>query len=246
MNKGLYGLPKGRGMQTGLFSFPKSEFGNVVASPHPPLDDYTAWWDAAHPDSLTLSGTDVTDWLDRSANDNDISGTSRPVYTTRYINQVPGVDFDGSTDRLHRLITVRRPYSLMLVAQTDTLANCTFLGGGGSNEILAITDATGVLRNLSAGGATTSSKAVGIDVPFVAGIACDLATNMRFWVNGSYQIIATAAEQNGTEIAMGSRSSGASAMFNGIMGEMFLFLRELSIGEMQLMEKYLRAKWHLS
>lgn len=116
MNKGCYGIsPLGRGLSGGLFGFPKGEFGDSILR-SPPIDDYTAWWDAAHYESFTLVSGLVSVWADRSANAHDLSQSNaglRPSYSG-------GARLNG--------ITIPRFSSTALdTVALDVVPPCTFI-----------------------------------------------------------------------------------------------------------------------
>jgi len=77
----------------------------------PNISDCTAWFDAADANSITLNGTDVAQWNDKSGNDNHIAqGTAayQPAYqATGWSGADPTIYFNGGNDYL-RAITIGR------------------------------------------------------------------------------------------------------------------------------------------
>lgn len=58
------------------------------------------WFDASDASSLTLSGSDVTTWNDKSPNANHVTeSTNKPSYTATH-NGLGAVTFDGSLEQL--------------------------------------------------------------------------------------------------------------------------------------------------
>lgn len=60
------------------------------------------WWSADRADLISLSGSQVTSWLDIVAGYNMAQGVSsaRPIYSASSFNGSPGVTFDGVDDEL--------------------------------------------------------------------------------------------------------------------------------------------------
>ena len=79
----------------------------IIASSRPavpqPVAGYNLWLDAADTSTISLSGSEVTQWTDKSVNAYAFTqGTSsaRPLSGTRTINGLNVLDFDGSNDFL--------------------------------------------------------------------------------------------------------------------------------------------------
>lgn len=108
--------------------------GNIVAglsgAPKPPfaptdLANLKAWYDASDTTTITVSGTAVTQWNDKSGNAYNLTqGTAakRPQSGTRTQNGKNAIDFDGAGD----------------FVAASTAANWTFLNNsGGSTFFIA-------------------------------------------------------------------------------------------------------------
>jgi hypothetical protein len=75
--------------------------GNLT--PTSPVAGYTAWYDASDTATITLSGSDVTQWNDKSANGYNLAQPSsgfRPQSGTRTINSLNVIDYNSNTDTL--------------------------------------------------------------------------------------------------------------------------------------------------
>ena len=75
----------------------------VPPAPTSPVAGYKAWWDASDTGTITLSGSNVTQWNDKSANGlNLVQATSakQPLSGTRTQNSKNVIDYDGSNDVL--------------------------------------------------------------------------------------------------------------------------------------------------
>jgi hypothetical protein len=137
-----------------------AELLNIVAGtlsvgvppiPTTPVAGYTAWFDAADTGTITVSGSSVTQWNDKSANAYNLTqGTAanRPLSGTRTINSLNVIDFDGTNDSLNG----------------STASNWTFLNNATGNSIFVValsdTNAAAGFVMSTAGG---SSASVGLD-----------------------------------------------------------------------------------
>lgn len=74
-----------------------------LKSPTAPVAGYFAWYDASDTATITLSGSDVTQWNDKSANAYHLSqatSTYRPNSGTRTLNSKNVIDYTSNTDTL--------------------------------------------------------------------------------------------------------------------------------------------------
>lgn len=79
-----------------------------------PVAGYTAWYDASDTSTITLSGSNVTQWNDKSANAYHLTqatGTRQPQSGINTVNGLNAITYDGVNDRL----------------QASTASNWTFL-----------------------------------------------------------------------------------------------------------------------
>jgi hypothetical protein len=79
--------------------------GNTPYVPFTPTDisGIKLWLDAADTSTITLSGSQVTQWNDKSGNNYNFAQSTagnRPLSGTRTINSKNVIDFDGTDDRL--------------------------------------------------------------------------------------------------------------------------------------------------
>lgn len=86
----------------------------MQGTPTSPVAGYVAWYDAADTSTISLSGSDVTQWRDKSANLYHLAQTSssfRPQSGTRTINSKNVIDYNSN---VHTLVA-------------STAANWTFM-----------------------------------------------------------------------------------------------------------------------
>ena len=120
-------------------------------APTTPVAGYRAWYDASDTATITVSGSAVTQWNDKSVNAYNLTqGTAgnRPLSGTRTLNSLNVIDFDGTNDCL----------------VNTTTSNWAFLNNSTGSSIFVVlysdaTSTTGFLASTSTG----SSAAIGID-----------------------------------------------------------------------------------
>jgi hypothetical protein len=74
------------------------------SAPTTPVAGYKAWYDASDTATITVSGSNVTQWNDKSANALNLvqaTSTKQPLSGTRTQNGKNMIDFDGTDDVLY-------------------------------------------------------------------------------------------------------------------------------------------------
>lgn len=118
--------------------------GNLI--PTAPVAGYTAWYDASDTATISLSGSDVTQWNDKSANGYNLAQSSsslRPQSGTRTINSKNVIDYNSNVDTL----------------VASTAANWTFLSNSAGSTVfimisLDVLDNYILLRTMGSSNAT--------------------------------------------------------------------------------------------
>lgn len=112
--------------------------------------DLALWLDAADAGTITLNGSAVSQWRDKSGNNRDVSqptATKQPVYANNILNGLSALSFDGSNDSLFTnaaTITLNQPVHRFIVCKfltktfnsvvfdSDTQSNAFFFYNGES------------------------------------------------------------------------------------------------------------------
>ena len=110
--------------------------GQVLSSSAPwtPADlgaDLSLWLDAEDTASITLNGSNVAQWDDKSGNDRHVSqgsASAQPEFAATGLNSKPTLRFNSPTQGRHLLSSVNFPsmtggVSAIVVAQVDTVDN---------------------------------------------------------------------------------------------------------------------------
>jgi FtsP/CotA-like multicopper oxidase with cupredoxin domain len=226
------------------------------------IPNLTAWFDAAGTATVTTSGTNVTQWADRSGNGNTVAQTNaaaQPAYTSAGINGLGSIVFAGK----NYLVGSNTSFSSSLLNestvfavtnQTNTADSSVMWSGAYLSDPrwnLRLTE-TGVshfdFNNKEAG------RLVGLDKP----------TGPALWTaQGSISGKSQFLRKNGSVIASdagpGASVKGSyplaigatygpgqlSYQYSGQIGEIVTFGRALTAAESAEMEGYLACKWGL-
>ncbi len=203
------------------------------------------WFDASDLSTISLSGSSVTQWNDKSGNGRNFSNTTglrQPTYSATGFNGLyPALTFSGSY--LTRTITGTSSslYTAFLVVDPNNTTLGQYLFDAqtgrfvvGQKEAIG----TGVFN----GGTwfTVGPAQTGLQIySFVCTNGGGLFRNgVRFGTIGSFGGLAL-----NNAVSIGSRFSLDSEFYDGEMAEFILFNSALSDGNRQLVEYYLATKW---
>jgi len=226
------------------------------------------WLDAADPNSLTLSGTSVTSWRDKSSNNYSSTVYNSPTYSNNSLNGLPGVTFNGSSQYISfgNIINLgTSPIYVFSVVKYDTTGDGTIIA---KSSYRANTGRWFMTRAAVGGGAI-----MGVDIGSggVTASFADTTTNVQlfsgFWDRSTVYVF-----QNGTQrssIAAVNSSSltntdplyiaaypngtgtapntiGGYTYLNGKIGEILVYNESITTAQRQQIEGYLARKWGLA
>lgn len=228
-------------------------------TPQPPAADLWAWFDFSQASAVvTESGGRIISAADLSGNGRDItsSGTARPFYNTRFMNMRNVAEFQGGQHLLFPAgatlgtgnLTVACAYVNDITLQGFILAGRSTLNAhtfrvmshpAGANSAL------GVIHHANAVQAVVESAK--LHTPSYGGLVRNGASVYGF-CNGavSGDVAATDFAQTG-HLAVGGWTDGSvwNFMLDGAIGELLVYTRAFSGGELETLTGYLKAKWGL-
>lgn len=228
-----------------------------------PTEISTALWlDAEDASTITLNGSTVSQWNDKSGNSKHVAqttATNQPTYTSSAINGKPAMVFDGAGDCLvgtsnfgifgNPLFAVAGVFSVQLPSQQVFLSwgstgqggGFHYMGAGSGNDVW-----TGFAGGTQIGTASLTSPAT----PHVSVIS-RRATDTANWL----------VSQNGNNLAVTQGNATAVLLSDGPLnigrwvagsnfaamtaGEIVLLSGLLSAPDRQRLEGYLAWKWGL-
>jgi len=221
------------------------------------------WLDAADASTLTLSGSNITSWNDKSGNGNNATATGTPTYNTAGLNTRPATAFNGSC------------YFQGNVSITGQTLTCfavgSFVNSGGGDQRFVSLAATGQADWNSASrvaaifnqGSTTSIASYrnqpatfprhshSYGTPFIACSVYD-GTNGYIYVNGLPGNVQASYASAGTfaisKYCIGEQVSvtGEIIRNGGFVSEVLTYTTALTTVQRQQVEGYLSKKWGVS
>ena len=228
------------------------------------LTGLALWLDADDASSITLNGSTVSQWDDKSGNDRNVSqatAANQPTYLATGFNSLPTIDFDGSGDFLKNAsyeptsasLTCFIVYSLDVIGGTFILVqktgglfeinggfggsytNITFTGAGPDNPSQGFDDAN----------PTGTNRIIGIQYDGNGNAPSDFSARL----DGVAQSIVNSAAlgyQSETGFTIGHRPVQNISSFNGKISELIYTENQLSLLDQQKLEGYLAHKWGLT
>lgn len=223
-----------------------------------PSDITTALWlDANDASTITEDAGAVSQWDDKSGNENNAvqgTGTNQPTTALSTIGGLNAIDF------------VTDDYLALSVAEIDMIGKGMFVviknrAASTSDTIMGASSANIQLRlNSTATNATiqyasdapyypsnpTSSDTIAKDVDSLIGFIFD--TNMFFDVNGTYEDSGDTNDGSGHTLVswIGRRAGGTPDYIDAVIGEIIVTSTILGTSDRQKLEGYLAHKWSIT
>ncbi len=254
-----------------LTLYPKYQTNVNIVNPNFPraVSGLSMWFDAADRTSITLSGTNVSQWNDKSGKGNNLSAaSSQPTYTFNARNNLNVVTYDGTQNLTTGSISANNfaggtvnltTFVVFSLSNTNTGTTYSspfcWANGGGAPRIAPTWEGTANGLEMDVGGGGTIRTSFSSPA---------LATNntfyfLSYWKNGA----TTQLNVNGSNGASGSGQdttnygscnfafnvgngySNSSYFMRGNIGEIIFFSTTLNTTTFQQIEGYLAYKWGL-
>jgi hypothetical protein len=240
------------------------EFPNAIVSfsgsaPWTPGDiDTSGWYDADDASTITESGGLVSQWDDKSGNNNHVtqgSASNQPTTGTRTINSLNALDFDGDQISTNNSVMSGNPditiatviiYDRNVGAAADRAVQL----GNGSGATVAITGgAAGYSFRFDNGSAVygATSLATPIIQVGVRAAGSDYQSSQMF-INGTESSRTSGSGDTNTPnigagLSLGSGLNGNNKI-DGVIGETII-VEDSTLATRQKIEGYLAWKWGL-
>ena len=220
--------------------------------------DLALWLDAEDTDSITLNGSTVSQWRDKSGNARHASQATaslQPTYLATGFNSNPSIDFDGLSEQLTTSYVLDFPFSISAAVQND-VASGDVRGVVGSGRLRP---ALGILTSAPAQdsfalwnpgrdrGAYINNTQTTVPVILYSDAASDNRLGWNIYVDGSN---AGQANENigsldtADVITIGYTRTGLT-YWDGRISEVVITSQTLSTADRQKLEGYLAWKWDL-
>jgi len=219
------------------------------------LSGLRLWLDASDLGTIIESGGDVSQWNDKSSDNNDVTqatGSKQPKTGVDTINGVNAITFDGVDDFLQRITftggAITRPDTISIVWELialPTILDGKIVDGGatGSNrQVIEMDEATDKWQMFA--GSFALGSVIPIDTPFITSSLFDGASSEGH-INGVLDISVTTGTNNLNGITIGGRFNGVG-LLNVKIGELIIHDRAFSTAERLEMQNYLVNKWRVN
>jgi len=229
-----------------LFGGPKLWRPSDIGSP------IALWLDAEDTSTITLNGSTVSQWNDKSGNGRDVlqgTATSQPAYGAALINGKPALSFDGVDDAI---LTATTNVSFSNSASVFAVQNNTATtGNGGSfdfifspNFIDIFSAAPNQIRweigNSSNGTLGSNTHTVVSNTPYIfSGVG-----NTSLINGGDQKTFAQTGVISGS-INSGIRLGAYFSPYKGTISELVMLPSVATVNQRQRIEGYLAWKWKL-
>lgn len=203
------------------------------------------WYDASNSGSITLNGSNVSQWNDLSGNSRHLTqGTaaSQPAYVSAGQNGLNIVTFDGVDDALSRATTpaLSQPFSIWMAMKFTTVtAGYRPISSGSTVQVLLSGSNLQLFAGTSATAAGTESTTAVVYGMVFNGSTSILRRNGVADANSGSLAVST-----GSIAGLSLASRGGTAFFSALsVFEVVGVAGQISAGSMTSLEAYLKAKW---
>jgi len=234
----------------------------------PNISDCTAWFDAADANSITLDGTAVTQWNDKSGNDNHIAqGTAanQPTYQAAgWAGADPTVYFDGTSDYLEAIdigdnILDNGDLTVIMALRMIDLGGTRYLfsarDGGTYNQFSLLFLGAGLAtpkllweygvldETVNIGVAGTANESIYYMNRNTVALTADfIAINAGTTNTDLNRVYINQADARPT-VTFQLGAIGSAIFCESVISEFIVYKRVLTEGERLLVTNYLRNKW---
>lgn len=229
------------------------------------------WLDASDTATISLSGSDVTQWNDKSGNGyNFTQGTSanRPKSGTRTQNSLNVIDFDGNNDSLTTSAAKsafnflqNSVSTIFRVIKQDSNTGVRFILGtnDGSFSSIGIYQFTNSTNELSNCGNGSGSSVYNITITAdtnakyqvyksdpanaTAANRIKVSTNAGAFTGSNTGTASPSASNSTIDFILGNDSNGGTLPYDGFIAEILIYDTILSAGDITDVQNYLAGKW---
>ena len=227
-----------------------------ISAPHndlPVKQGLLAWWDAADDSTVTLSGSNVTQWRDKSGNDLHMAPNGTGPTRSNTLNSKSILTFTASQDirNFDAALNLNAVDNTVIVVSRYTYSsgsnNGRVLDGGANNWLLGHWSSA-TQKYYALGWVSSSSNNVNNDNTWrIYTGTGDIGNDVwQFKVNGTDSTsISSGGSQGPKYLAINSGNSSNQASDCDV-AELIVFNRVLSSDELTKVHNYLKNKWNIS
>jgi len=209
------------------------------------LSGLALWLDADDSDTITLNGTDVSQWDDKSGNGYHASqavAAAQPLYVASGLNGKGSVEFDGVNALMPISFTDANsaPITLILAGRLDVALQTSYIIDF-ENQRRVFTTSGDIFDGAwsFASNSTTGNM--------LLQFSASTAEGNEVYRNG----VRISPARSGSDsfstgiVMLGGRHTNSTQNFDGLMSEIVMVRAVLSVSDRQKLEGYLAHKWGL-
>jgi hypothetical protein len=223
------------------------------------ISDCTLWLDANDSSTITRSGSNITNWRDKSSGGFNATNGSGSGPTTVTSNNLTYLSFNGTTNFLQTTLTIPgNTHSILIVYRPNANnASSNSLLRAQAGKYIVFPYYTGGLKNSyisnfeTSPGTTIDAANSPLDPSASTSVhnvvAITIASGSQaIFNNGTSRATATAALDSGLSQAFYIGAfNGVSQFYAGQLAEVIIYTRSITATERQYLEGYLAWKWGL-
>lgn len=211
------------------------------------------WLDAADSSTLSLSGSAVTQWRDKSINGYHAAPVGTPVFSSTGLNGNPTISLTNAGFRgaIVNTGTVSTTFAVATLSDAGTYTRLVSCAQDTGNDYDNAQSFIPLLRNLTSqniagfrgGGVLSTAPIPAYDTPFYATSVFD-GTNNTVYVNGTGATpVATSGTFATTKYAIGTQPNSNGDWWTGKVSEVLIYNSALSDPNRLAVQTYLATKW---
>jgi hypothetical protein len=220
------------------------------------ISNLWAWWDAADTATITATGSNVTQWDDKSGNARHMTnGTTSPLTGTRTQNSLNVVDFTGGWMTLGANVGIPDPVTMFVVYVQDSTPGSPFIrsivyasGSGGEAGLRTVSTVPQLVQQVGGtvvltGSAISNGTWTMLSARSSPGGA---GSTLTLYVDGSLVDTDTGTggfASSSTTLRIGEYNGSGARLLDGAVAEVIIYSAALSSGDRVLVEDYLSTKW---
>ncbi len=208
------------------------------------LAGLSAWYDASQ--EIVADGTAISSSTDRSGNGRhavQATGANQPIFKAAIQNGRGVYRFDGTNDFLRVAFTRNQPHTAFAVAKVSAVNggnHQAIIDGNSDDSASLMITAGGTILNAFAGALLATGDAMGlVNFHRIAAVFNGASSSIQYDAVAADTGNAGASNAGGVSIG----GNGGNRAFNGDVGEVVLYSRALSAGEISQVMAYLSTKW---
>lgn len=218
------------------------------------ISGLATWLDADDSTTVTLNGTTVSEWRDKSGNGRHASqatAANQPTYTANALNGKRALTTTGTAGQGMTLSawTYSTNNTAIFVFKTAGLNQAVFQRGSVNAEGSALVQnpGSGLVLRARRGGASADSEISYTANEWVIGAAVITSSSVRVYKNGVYGTTqgGTLAYSGSVALRLFALSSTLYTM-NGSIAEFLYYDSALSESQVTSVAKYLSKKWNIT